>query len=172
MIYDVIQSLVVLIEKLTFFNSCKGFIVSLSLLLLKLQACKFCKHCKKMKFSIKDFFTKCGQTRSFLWIWSHLLNTSLMENFIFFAVKIFINTFFTEHLRTTTRSSRLQMFFKLGAVAQRCSVKKVVVEISQNSQENSYTRVSFLINCRPDRPVTLSKQRSGTGVFLCILQNF
>ena len=31
------------------------------------------------------------------------------------------------------------------AVAQTCSVKKVFFEISQNSQENSCARVSFLI---------------------------
>ena len=41
---------------------------------------------KKMKFSIKDFFSKCDQIRSFLWIWSHLLMKSLTENFIFYAV--------------------------------------------------------------------------------------
>ena len=35
---------------------------------------------QKMKFSIKDFFSKCDQ------IWSHLLKTSLMENFIFCEV--------------------------------------------------------------------------------------
>ena len=29
------------------------------------------------------------------------------------------------------------------AVAQSCSVKKVFLEISQNSQENTCTRVSF-----------------------------
>ena len=28
---------------------------------------------QKMKFSIKDFFSKCDQIRSFLWIWLHLL---------------------------------------------------------------------------------------------------
>ena len=39
-----------------------------------------------MKFSIKDFFSKCDQTRSFLRIWSDLLKKSLMENFIFRAV--------------------------------------------------------------------------------------
>ena len=38
---------------------------------------------QKMKFFIKDFFSKCGQIRSFLWIWSYLLKKSLMENFIF-----------------------------------------------------------------------------------------
>ena len=31
------------------------------------------------------------------------------------------------------------------AVAQTCSVKKAVLEISQNSQENTCTTVSFLI---------------------------
>ena len=41
---------------------------------------------KKMKFSIKDFFGKCDQFRSFLQIWSHFLKKSLMENFIFCAV--------------------------------------------------------------------------------------
>ena len=39
-----------------------------------------------MKFSIKDFFSKCDQIRSFLRIWPHLLKKSLMENFIFCAV--------------------------------------------------------------------------------------
>ena len=39
-----------------------------------------------MKFSIKDFFSKCDQIRSFPRIWSYLLKKSLMENFIFYAV--------------------------------------------------------------------------------------
>ena len=39
-----------------------------------------------MKFSIKDFFSKCDQIRRKLRIWSHLLKKSLMENFIFCAV--------------------------------------------------------------------------------------
>ena len=38
---------------------------------------------QKMKFSIKEFFSKCDQIRSFLRIWSHLLKKSLMKNFIF-----------------------------------------------------------------------------------------
>ena len=41
-----------------------------------------------MKFSIKDFFSKCDQIRRKLRIWSHLLKKSLMENFIFCAVLI------------------------------------------------------------------------------------
>ena len=36
-----------------------------------------------MKFSIKNFFSKFDQILKKLWIWSHLLKKSLMENFIF-----------------------------------------------------------------------------------------
>ena len=41
---------------------------------------------QRMKFSIKDFFSKCDQIDRKLQIWSHLLKKSLMENFIFGAV--------------------------------------------------------------------------------------
>ena len=43
-------------------------------------------HAQKMKFSIKDFFSKCDHIRSLLRNWSHLLKKSLKENFIFCAV--------------------------------------------------------------------------------------
>ena len=41
---------------------------------------------QKIKFSIKDFFSKCDQIRSFLRFWSYLLKKSFMENFIFCVV--------------------------------------------------------------------------------------
>ena len=40
-----------------------------------------------MNFFFKNFFSKRDQICSFLRIWSHLLNKSSMENFIFCAVK-------------------------------------------------------------------------------------
>ena len=43
---------------------------------------------QKMKFSIKDFSSKCDQIRRKLQFWSDLLEKSLMENFIFCAVKL------------------------------------------------------------------------------------
>ena len=43
-----------------------------------------------MKFSIKDFSSKCDQIHRKLRIWSHLLEKSLTENFIFCAV-IWVN---------------------------------------------------------------------------------
>ena len=42
------------------------------------------------------------------------------------------------------------------AVARRCSVKKVFLDISQNSQESTCARVSFLIKLQPS---TLLKMR-------------
>ena len=41
-----------------------------------------------LRFFIKNFFSKCDQIRRKLWIWSHLLKKSLMENFIFCAVTV------------------------------------------------------------------------------------
>ena len=55
---------------------------------------------QKIKFSIKDFFSKCDQTRSFLRIWLHLLKRSLMENFIFCAV-LSLSTVFKNSSVTT-----------------------------------------------------------------------
>ena len=40
-----------------------------------------------MKFSIKDFFSKCDRIRRKQQIWSDLRKKSLMENFIFCAVQ-------------------------------------------------------------------------------------
>ena len=51
------------------------------------------------------------------------------------------------------------------AVAQTCSVKKEFLEISQNSQENTCARLSFLIKLQ-------APPEKETGVFLWILRNF
>ena len=59
-----------------------------------------------MKFSIKDFFSKCDQICSFLRIWSHLLKKSLTENFISCAVNICMNIVL-----------ELTMFFELSHVS-------------------------------------------------------
>ena len=40
---------------------------------------------QKMKFPIKNFFSKCDQIRRKLRIWSYLLKKSLIENFILYA---------------------------------------------------------------------------------------
>ena len=49
-------------------------------------------------------------------------------------------------LDETLTECKLSIFLKrTEAVARRCSVKKVFLEISQNLQENACARVSFLI---------------------------
>ena len=57
--------------------------------LVNFMAGKYAYTKQKMRFSIKDFISKCDQIRSFLRIWSHLLKQSLMENFIFCAVLVY-----------------------------------------------------------------------------------
>ena len=44
-----------------------------------------------MKFSIKDFFSKCDQILRKLRIWTHLLKKFLMEKFVFCAM-IFVQS--------------------------------------------------------------------------------
>ena len=47
---------------------------------------------QKMKFSIKDFYSKCDQICSFPQIWSHLPKKFLLENLVFYAVSVlFLN---------------------------------------------------------------------------------
>ena len=55
---------------------------------------------------MKDFFSKCGQIRRKLQIWSHLLKKSLMQNFSFCGV----NKMDTS--QTTTDFEELGSFFK------------------------------------------------------------
>ena len=52
-----------------------------------------CHFAQKIKFSITDFFSTCGQICSFLQIWSHLLRKFLMGNFIFCAVCVIFYSF-------------------------------------------------------------------------------
>ena len=52
----------------------------------------------------------------------------------------------------------VKIFSFKETVAERCSVKKVFLEISQNSQENTCARVTFSIKLRP-----------ATGIFLQIV---
>ena len=72
--------------------------------------------------------------------------------------EIFKNTYFEEHLWTAASGlcelnslfwveivKNIFLLLTSEAVARRCSVKKVLLEISQNSQENTCARVSFLI---------------------------
>ena len=81
-----------------------------------------------MKFSIKDFFSKCDQIRRKLRIWSHLLNKSLMENFIFCAVfkarKIRKNIVTLWNIQTTKQSE--------------ISSQAIMLDLSNKKQKMTY----------------------------------
>ena len=64
------------------------------------------------------------------------------------------------------------LFQRTELVARRCFVKKVFLEISQYSQENTCSRVSFLLKLQPRACNSLLKKDSGTGVFRWFLRNF
>ena len=81
-----------------------------------------------------------------------LLNMRLWHSCITVNLAKFLRVSTMLHMATPCRSSH-----------QRCSMKKVFLEISQNSQENTYARVPFF-----------NKVAGGTGtcVFMWILWNF
>ena len=69
---------------------------------------------KKMKFSIKYFFSKCDQIRSFLRIWSHLLKKSLMGIFILYS-------------ETLRKAPKLYLIYRCGNFVDRHSFCKAPV---------------------------------------------
>ena len=52
------------------------------------------------------------------------------------------------------------------AVSLRCSVKKVFLEILQNSQENTCAKVCFFLKLQASTLQLHQKRDFGTGVFL------
>ena len=87
-----------------------------------------CHTQKKMKFSNKDFFSKCEQIHS---------------NLVTFNEEIFNGKlqFLCSDTKSVTEYN--SKFVHAGAAAKRRSVKKVFLEILQNSQESTCARVSF-----------------------------
>ena len=77
-------------------------------------------HCKKMKFSIKDFFSKCDQPR----ICSHLRKKPLMENFIFVQWYERKRVFSDPYLRIKNNPQKKPVVGKFSAVWRKCLVQK------------------------------------------------
>ena len=70
-----------------------------------------------MKFSIKDFYSKCDQVSKKLRIWSHLLKKLLVENFTFCALSITVlravyGTIF--YFSTTEKLLKISLLCKIG----------------------------------------------------------
>ena len=86
-----------------------------------------------MKFSIRDFFSKCDQIRSFLQIWSHLLQKSLMENFTFCAV----------YFKCLNISRTCDATSKAGQDPKNASVKWDIRQQSNRMTSKNYLRCIF-----------------------------
>ena len=87
-----------------------------------------------MKFSIKDFFSKCDQIHSFLRIWSRLLKKYLMENFIFYAASYHGNSCSRVFLQRAPKhfakssSFMLEYFFNNASSYMTKTVNMVICE--------------------------------------------
>ena len=69
----------------------------------------------KMKFSIKDFSSKCDQIHKELRIWLRLLKKSSIENFLFCAVPI------NEHLLPSIHTKKLDSK-QLASIKNFCHI--------------------------------------------------
>ena len=72
-------------------------------------------------------------------------------------------------MRKVLCSERFGVLIKTEAVTQRCSVKMMFLETSQNSHENTCARVSLF---RDWNLKLYLKRDSGTAVFMWILRNY
>ena len=72
-----------------------------------------------MKFSIKDFFSTCDQIRRKLGIWSHLLEKSLMEIFIFCEVPtIYFHELLHFYIKSLTMKTKGNISVKIAVKEQ------------------------------------------------------
>ena len=119
-----------------------------------------------MKFSITDFFSKCGQVRRKLRIWSHLLKKSLMENFIFCAVNSF-----TSRVMINCGKNNPASLFKLNTgnikemkdISSKLTIKK--------SERHQWHRSGFLIVLLTSDVSTVNFEQINNG-WKSIGQNF
>ena len=76
---------------------------------------------QKKNFSIKGFFSKCDQIRSFLRILAHLPKKTLMKNFIFCAVQYYLcwrNPFQSQLKRQQSNTKRYHSNISLANFEQ------------------------------------------------------
>ena len=85
---------------------------------------------------------------------------------MFVSLKLYVGFFIFDSVLFLLKI--LFLFNKMyeEAVAQTCSVKRVFLEISQNSQENTCARVSFLIKLQAP-PATLLNRTPLVAASVC-----
>ena len=115
---------------------------------------------QKMKFHIKDFFSKCDLIRRKLRIWSHFLKKSLMKNFIFCAI-----VSFTKNSTPPISRSRTENIWGTASllIVLQCSLKCIIETVAYNQLD--WTLSCFLFKWLPPCVYTLlfqEKSVSGT----------
>ena len=117
------------------------------------QVANFCRVCgKNVKihvYTCKNVFLFQQMLKSFHWRLTKVLNQLIQVTFRNFT-KSFLLFFTFNNLKGNKNFWLIHILTKeanvvLEVVVQRCSVKKVFLEIFQNSQESTCGRVSFLI---------------------------
>ena len=100
----------------------------------------------------------------------HFCNLDWFEQpFIFVLSKVHFAKLWCEECSYKTASKNAEAAIcKCSSVAQRCSVKKVFLEILQNLQENNHARVSLLIKLQaPAIASNFIKKETLAQVFSC-----
>ena len=120
-----------------------------------------------MKFSINDIFNKCNQIRSFLWIWSHLLKKSLLEDFSFCAVtkprRMLIN-FSQSALEDISRSPlKMEIILKFFKYL-------LFISILQDNLEQYKPKEMLLLICLRDLPVYQEQDSAVLKKLTCFIQ--
>ena len=94
-----------------------------------------CFSLQKIKFSVKDFFSKCDQIYSFLGIWSHLMKKFLLENFIFCELQIRKICRFTElpHIGTLNKE------FVYFSITYGC-LRRVIPQSPPGAEKHLWSR--------------------------------
>ena len=91
-------------------------------------------------------------------------NVTLTSSVAFFRDLFYNSVVCISDLHNLRRNTKGCYVFMLEAFVQRCSLKKVFLEISQNSRKNTCAKVSFLITLHP-RPATFFKKETLAQVF-------
>ena len=96
-----------------------------------------------MKFSIKDFFSKCDRIRKKLRIWSHLLKKFLMDNFIFCAV------WHHNHCDLKKTKQKLKIVLEIIRKNTNYSIKclltsSIRLEVNMSKKSNSIVKIHLV----------------------------
>ena len=125
------------------------FLPTTRLKIVELEYYLSAKHCKKLKISIKNLFSKCDHIDRKLQVWPHLLKKALMENFSFCAIQRHKSVKGCRYYLVSSRVEPPPVFFQgtltlLGTPLFLKQIKKVTP---------LFLRAIQIVGCRLYQPV-------------------